>query len=78
MSVTPANPKPISPLRARMIEDMTVRNFGATGAIHSPASLSILAPASLIRRWGSTLRRSQPRFDLTTRCAHPPAGAQSS
>jgi integrase/recombinase XerD len=28
MSVTPANPKPISPLRARMIEDMTVRNFG--------------------------------------------------
>ena len=29
MSVTPSNPKPISPLRARMIEDMTVRNFGA-------------------------------------------------
>ncbi len=27
MSVTPSNPKPISPLRARMIEDMTVRNF---------------------------------------------------
>ena len=29
MSVTPSNPKPISPLRARMIEDMTVRNFVA-------------------------------------------------
>ena len=29
MSVTPSNPKPISPLRARMIEDMTVRNFAA-------------------------------------------------
>jgi integrase/recombinase XerD len=29
MSVTPSNPKPISALRARMIEDMTVRNFGA-------------------------------------------------
>jgi len=29
MSVSPSNPKPISPLRARMIEDMTVRNFGA-------------------------------------------------
>ena len=29
MNVTPSNPKPISPLRARMIEDMTVRNFGA-------------------------------------------------
>ncbi len=29
MSVTPSNPKPISPLRARMIEDMTVRNFTA-------------------------------------------------
>jgi integrase/recombinase XerD len=29
MSVTLSNPKPISPLRARMIEDMTVRNFGA-------------------------------------------------
>ena len=29
MSVTPSNPKPFSPLRARMIEDMTVRNFGA-------------------------------------------------
>ena len=29
MSVTPSNPKPISPLRARMIEDMAVRNFGA-------------------------------------------------
>ena len=29
MSVTPSNPKPISPLRTRMIEDMTVRNFAA-------------------------------------------------
>jgi integrase/recombinase XerD len=29
MSVTLSNPKPISPLRARMIEDMTVRNFTA-------------------------------------------------
>jgi integrase/recombinase XerD len=29
MSVTPSDPKPISPLRARMIEDMTVRNFVA-------------------------------------------------
>ena len=29
MSVSRSNPKPISPLRARMIEDMTVRNFGA-------------------------------------------------
>jgi len=29
MSVTSSNPKPISPLRARMIEDMTVRNFVA-------------------------------------------------
>ena len=29
MSVTPSNPKPISPLRARMIEDMTARNFAA-------------------------------------------------
>ena len=29
MSQTPSNPKPISPLRARMIEDMTVRNFTA-------------------------------------------------
>jgi len=29
MSVTLSNPKPISPLRARMIEDMTVRNFAA-------------------------------------------------
>jgi Phage integrase, N-terminal SAM-like domain len=27
MSVTPSNPKPISPLRARMFEDMTVHNF---------------------------------------------------
>ena len=27
MSQTPSNPKPISPLRGRMIEDMTVRNF---------------------------------------------------
>jgi integrase/recombinase XerD len=27
--VTPSDPKPISPLRARMIEDMTVRNFVA-------------------------------------------------
>ncbi len=30
MSVTLSNPKPISPLRTRMIEDMTVRNFSAT------------------------------------------------
>jgi integrase len=29
MSMTSSNPKPISPLRARMIEDMTVRNFAA-------------------------------------------------
>lgn len=29
MSVTLSNPKPISPLRARLIEDMTVRNFVA-------------------------------------------------
>ena len=29
MSMTPSNPKPISRLRARMIEDMTVRNFAA-------------------------------------------------
>ena len=29
MSVTSSNPKPISPLRTRMIEDMTVRNFAA-------------------------------------------------
>jgi hypothetical protein len=29
MSMTPSNPKPISTLRAGMIEDMTVRNFGA-------------------------------------------------
>jgi integrase/recombinase XerD len=29
MSMTSSNPKPISPLRTRMIEDMTVRNFAA-------------------------------------------------
>jgi hypothetical protein len=29
MSLMPSNLKPISPLRARMIEDMMVRNFGA-------------------------------------------------
>ena len=44
----------MSPLRRRMIEDMSVRNLAATGAIQSDA---ITRRISVIRRAGSDLRR---------------------